>query len=59
MFDDYNLPERPLDPPEWTGPQCPKCGESCELLYRDIYGAIVGCERCVDRLNAYDYAYLT
>lgn len=26
---------------------CPVCGEECEELYRDLYGDIVGCDKCI------------
>lgn len=43
------------EPPEQTMPICPECGEECECLYRDRTGQIVGCENCIDTLDAYDY----
>ena len=32
---------------------CPKCGELCEIIYRsNRYGDIVGCDKCIDELEA-------
>lgn len=42
-------------PPEQTMPICPECGEECETIYRGRDGQILGCENCVDALNAYDW----
>ncbi len=43
------------EPPEQDMPICPECGEECETYYRDRTGAIIGCENCIDRLDAYFY----
>lgn len=32
-------------------PRCPVCGESCDTIYRNAEGDIVGCNEC---LTAYD-----
>lgn len=56
---DYDLPERPLEPPEpEPAPCCPWCGEEREHLYRDRAGEIVGCENCVDTLDAWEHRHL-
>ena len=56
---DYDLPERPLNPPEQeTPPCCPWCGAECDTLYRIPTGEIVGCEYCVDTLDAWEYRHL-
>lgn len=58
-MNDLYYPERPLEPPEECGgPHCPRCGEECETLYRDRYGEVVGCENCVETLDAWDYLHL-
>lgn len=52
---DDRIPERPLEPPEpMPQPCCPWCGEECETLYRVLSGAVVGCEKCVDALDAWE-----
>ena len=58
-FSDMDIPERPLEPPEpEAAPCCPCCGEECETLYRALSGAVVGCEKCVDALGAWEHRYL-
>lgn len=49
-----------MEPPESEeNPRCPCCGEECETLYRDRMGAVFGCEKCVETLDALDYRHLT
>lgn len=58
-FSDMDIPERPLEPPEpEENPRCPCCGEECETLYRGLSGAVVGCEKCVETLDVWEYRYL-
>lgn len=58
-FSDMDIPERPLEPPEpEENPRCPCCGEECETLYRDRAWRIVGCENCMETLDAWEYLYL-
>ena len=49
---------------EWTGypdgkepeyPRCPVCGEECEIIYRDKYLDVVGCDECISTVDAWDY----
>lgn len=57
-FSDMDIPERPLDPPEPEAePRCPLCGEECETLYL-MSGSVVGCDKCVDTLDAWEYRHL-
>ena len=35
-------------------PLCPVCGEECETMYKDHYGAYVGCDVCMETVNAWD-----
>lgn len=54
-FSDMDIPERPLEPPEpEAAPCCPCCGEECETLYRDRAWRIVGCENCMETLDAWE-----
>lgn len=54
-FSDMDIPERPLEPPEEEArPCCPCCGEECETLYRDRAWRIVGCENCMETLDAWE-----
>lgn len=56
---DLDIPERPLEPPEEEArPRCVWCGEECETLYRDRAGLIVGCEHCVETLDAWECRHL-
>lgn len=49
-----------MEPPEpEENPRCPCCGEECETLYRALSGAVVGCEKCVDALDVWEYRHLT
>ena len=49
-----------MEPPEpEENPRCPYCGEECETLYRVLSGAVVGCEKCVDALDVWEYRHLT
>lgn len=51
----WGVHDYPGPPPEDPMPVCPECGEECDTLYRDRTGQIVGCENCIDTLDAYDY----
>lgn len=39
--------------PKWKrrDPICPICGAACDLVYKDVYHEILGCNEC---LTAYD-----
>lgn len=39
---------------ELKEPKCPVCGEACDTFYRDINGTIVGCDACIDALDAWE-----
>lgn len=64
-MDVYDIPDRPIvQNCERTGypdskgaiwPHCPVCGEECETLYKDRFGAIVGCDVCIEELDAWDF----
>ena len=51
----WGVHDYPSPPDPEPMPRCPECGEECETLYRAADGAIVGCERCIDTIDAYDY----
>lgn len=40
--------------PTRTVYRCPVCGEECETLYRTAQGDIVGCEECVETVDAWE-----
>lgn len=48
------LPERPLEPPEKTCPVCPVCGDECNYFHMGWDGNIVGCDKCVDVVDAWE-----
>lgn len=53
------IPELSLNEPEKDEmPRCPCCGWECNTLYRARGGEIVGCENCIDALDAVDNRYL-
>lgn len=33
---------------------CPVCGEECETLYKDAWGEIFACDRCVEEVDAWE-----
>lgn len=33
-------------------PVCPVCGEECEKIYKDVWGNILGCDNCVEEMDA-------
>ena len=50
-----DIPEAALEPREQEEmPKCPFCGWECNTLYRARGGEIVGCENCIDALDAVD-----
>lgn len=56
MYNDRNLPERPLEPPpEPPLPICPVCGAETDTFYRNKDLDIVGCDECVSTVDAWDY----
>lgn len=42
------------EPPDYEVPHCPVCGQECEVLYRNRYGEIIGCDDCIDALDAWE-----
>ena len=51
---DYRL-EPPV--PDDYIPVCPVCGEECDTVYVDMHDDIVGCDRCINMEDAYEYLY--
>ena len=35
-------------------PHCPVCDRETDAFYKDIYGAIVGCDECITRADAWE-----
>jgi len=60
----YDLPDHPVvqnlertgypDRKEPRCPRCPICGEECETIYKDRYGAYVGCDVCMETKDAWE-----
>lgn len=45
--------EPPVEPPEYTCPRCPVCGEEVDTVYKNVYGDPVGCPECVTEVDAW------
>lgn len=46
----------PLEPPEPKKmPRCPVCMAETDTYYRDYWGNIVGCDECIESIDAWDY----
>lgn len=43
------------DPPDYTVPICPVCGEETDTLYADKDGEIFWCDNCVKTIDAWDW----
>ena len=35
---------------------CPICGEECDTIFYDKNGEIFGCEQCIQKKDAYEWA---
>lgn len=46
--------EPPVEPPEYTCPHCPVCGEEVDSFYKDKWGNIVGCPECVQEVTSWE-----
>ena len=44
-----------FEPDEAVELVCPVCGADCRKYYRNLNGEILGCEECVEEVNAEDY----
>lgn len=43
--------------PPWNDgrePRCPVCGESCNTIYRNAEGDVVGCNECLTAVDAWE-----
>lgn len=45
--------EPPVDPPAYTCPICPVCGEEADTLYKDRQGNVIGCTACITEVDAW------
>ncbi len=58
-----NIPDHPVisnmertgtpDGKNPTYPICPACGEECVIVYKDRFGAYIGCDGCVEAKDAW------
>lgn len=39
--------------PKW--PTCPVCGKECDIIYHDRSGYALGCDCCVQAVDAWEY----
>ena len=46
--------EPPVEPPAYTCPRCPVCGEEADSYYKDKWGNIVGCQECVQEVTSWE-----
>ena len=42
--------------PEADAVMCPVCGKACDTIYEDKYGDVCGCENCMMKHDAYEWA---
>lgn len=42
------------DAPYYEVPHCPVCGCECETIYRNRYDEIIGCNECIDAVDAWE-----
>ena len=47
--------EPPLEPPEGKPVYCPVCCEEAMKLYRGYWNDIIGCNNCVEEIDADEY----
>lgn len=38
--------------PAYPVPICPECGSQCEKVYKDSFGFVIGCDKCLEECNA-------
>lgn len=43
-------------PYDELAPRCPVCGEECKTIYLNDAGEAVGCDECIEAVNAYEWA---
>ena len=50
----YTLNIEPsVEPPAYTCPICPVCGEEADTLYKDRQGNVIGCTACITEVDAW------
>jgi hypothetical protein len=52
----WGVRDYPGEPPEKRPvPVCPVCGWECETIYLDTNRNPVGCDNCIDAMDAYEW----
>lgn len=51
----WGVHDYPGPPPEKPVPVCPVCGMECETLYLDMNRNRIGCENCINAVDAYEW----
>lgn len=51
---DIRMTETTGYPVEVRWPRCPICGQECETIYQNAQGETVGCDNCVEALDAWE-----
>ena len=57
----WGVHDYPEPPANDMGAVCPVCGSPCYTIYKNTYGEVLGCDECVDTVDAinvdecYDY----
>lgn len=46
--------EPSVEPPAYSCPRCPVCGEEADSYYKDKLGNIVGCPECVQEVTSWE-----
>ena len=42
-------------PPDEEMPICPVCGQECETYYKNLNGEVIGCDECVQAVDAREH----
>ena len=50
----HDYPDPPYHPPVF----CPVCGSECDWTYINELGDVVGCDECLEEMDAYEWANL-
>lgn len=49
----WGVRDYPTPPENDRVPVCPVCGQDCRTIYRAHDFTVVGCDQCIDSLDAY------
>lgn len=51
----WGVHDYPSPPPEKPMPVCPVCGWECKTIYLNVNRNPIGCDNCIDAVDAADY----